>query len=213
MNKKTLTEKPLFSVNQQVRIKATGGVAQVQGSWKALSGPYSHEIQYNLFNNGSWYGESELEAATTEKEKPVLDQLYEHKCSFCDTSFYVDFLGKKGCASMPSCITCAKRSEVNPTGKIIKVTTDASTATYEKDGIRYSASNHRMCYNPEFHENHNKPFTTNDLIYLCSNYETMDKATIALALGRTHSTILSKAYQLRKAGQFEYYKSLGKTEG
>jgi len=66
-----------------------------------------------------------------------------------------------------------------------------------------------MCYNPEFHENHGKPFTVNDLIFLCSSWDAMKKADIAMALGRTHGTVLSKAYDLRKSGQFEYYKNLG----
>lgn len=84
------------------------------------------------------------------------------------------------------------------------------TKRYVKNSIEYSASNHRMCYNPEFHENHGKPFTVNDLIFLCSSWDAMKKADIAMALGRTHGTVLSKAYYLRKSGQFEYYKNLGK---
>lgn len=80
---------------------------------------------------------------------------------------------------------------------------------YVEEGIEYTASNHRMRYNPEFHENHGKPFTVKELAYMCSMWDSMKKADIAMALGRTHGTVLSKAYSLKKNGQFEYYKKLG----
>lgn len=81
--------------------------------------------------------------------------------------------------------------------------------TYEKEGIKYTSSNHRMRYNPEFHENHGKPFTVKELAYMCSMWEGTKKADIALALGRTHGTVLSKVYSLKKSGQFEHYKKIG----
>lgn len=84
-----------------------------------------------------------------------------------------------------------------------------STKTYTVDGIEYTASNHRMRYNPEFHENHGKRFTRDDLIYMCSMWDGMKKADIALALGRTLGTVLAKKYELKKDGRFEYYKKLG----
>lgn len=79
---------------------------------------------------------------------------------------------------------------------------------YERDGVVYSASNHRMCYDPEFHENHGKAWSQNDLIYLCKSWDGMKKADIALALGRTHATILQKAYELRKNGDFDKFKEM-----
>ena len=78
--------------------------------------------------------------------------------------------------------------------------------TYERDGHIYSASNHRLQYDPELHENHNKAFEEEDLIYLCGMYHSMKKSELALALGRTHATILSKAHNLKKAGKFDMYK-------
>lgn len=78
------------------------------------------------------------------------------------------------------------------------------------DGLKYTKSNHRLRYNAEFHENHGKPFTKDDLIYMCSMWDSMKKADIAMALGRTHSTILSKKYYLKKIGLFDYYKRLGR---
>lgn len=86
------------------------------------------------------------------------------------------------------------------------------TSTYSKDGVEYTASNHRMKYDPEYHENHGKPWTIEELIFLCSSWNGMKKADIALALGRTHGTVLSKAYYLKKNRQFDYYKKLGEEE-
>ncbi|AAU85065.1 hypothetical protein BCBBV1cgp18 [Bacillus phage BCASJ1c] len=71
------------------------------------------------------------------------------------------------------------------------------------------ANKHRMPYNPEYHENHRKPWTINDLIYMCSSWDGMRKADIAAALGRTHGTVLSKAAKLKASGEFEHYKKLG----
>lgn len=78
------------------------------------------------------------------------------------------------------------------------------------DGIEYTESNHRMRYNSEFHENYGKHYTKDDLIYMCSMWDSMKKADIAMALGKTHSSVLSKVYYLRKVGLFEHYKNLGK---
>ncbi len=80
------------------------------------------------------------------------------------------------------------------------------------DGVEYTASNRRMRFNPDFHENHGKPWTTADLIYLCSSWDGAKKADIAMALGRTHGTVLSMAHSLRKNGQFEHYKKLGEVK-
>ncbi len=81
--------------------------------------------------------------------------------------------------------------------------------TYTKDGIEYLSSNHRMVYDPEFHENHGKEYTVQELIYMCSMWNYMKKADISAALGRTHGSVLSKAYYLREKGEFEYFRKLG----
>lgn len=82
------------------------------------------------------------------------------------------------------------------------------TETYQVEGLKYTSSNYRMCYHPDFHENHGKPWTINELQYLCSSWDGMKKADIALALGRTHGTVLSKAHQLKKSGEFEKFKEM-----
>ena len=71
------------------------------------------------------------------------------------------------------------------------------------------ANKYRMSYDPEYHENRGKPFTTCDLAYMCSMWESMKKQDIALALGRTHGAVLSMADRLRKSSQFDQYKKRG----
>lgn len=80
--------------------------------------------------------------------------------------------------------------------------------TYMKDGLEYTASNYRMRYNPEYHENQSKPYKTRDLVYLCIMWESMKKADIAAALGRTPGAVLAKANELKKNGLYETYKKM-----
>lgn len=77
------------------------------------------------------------------------------------------------------------------------------------DKIEYTSSNKRMRYNPEFHDKHNKPFTEDDYIYICSMWKNTKKLDISFALGRTVGSVCLKKYELKKNGLFEYYKKLG----
>jgi hypothetical protein len=43
-------------------------------------------------------------------------------------------------------------------------------------------------------------------------WDSSKKQDIALALGKTHGTVLSKVYSLRKRGLFDYYKKLGQVD-
>ena len=74
------------------------------------------------------------------------------------------------------------------------------------DGLEYTASNHRMRYNPEFHFNQGKPWTMKDVLYLCGMWGESKARDIAFALGRTESTCLTKIYELRKSKVFEEYR-------
>lgn len=85
-----------------------------------------------------------------------------------------------------------------------------ATRTFVEEGLEYTASNGRMRYNPEFHENHGNRFSDDDLIYMCSMWSSMRKKNIAKALGKTHDKVLSKVRYLKKTKKFEYYKKLGK---
>ncbi|TKH40310.1 DNA-entry nuclease [Paenibacillus polymyxa] len=75
------------------------------------------------------------------------------------------------------------------------------------DGITYDKLG-RMQYHPDFHPNHHKPFSREELIYLCKYWGVDDRRTMSYALGRTECTLSSKVTNLKKSGKFNYYKSL-----
>lgn len=66
----------------------------------------------------------------------------------------------------------------------------------------------RMTYNPSYHTSHRKPFTLDDLIYMCRFIDYDGIKSISLALGKTEKTVASKLSTLRKTGQFYRYKDL-----
>jgi len=67
---------------------------------------------------------------------------------------------------------------------------------------------YRMKFNPEICTQHYKPFTTNELVYLCQWYGVLSSREIALALGRTQKSILNKVERLRENGNFEVYRKM-----
>lgn len=73
--------------------------------------------------------------------------------------------------------------------------------TIEYDGMG------RMKYHPEYHTNHKKPFTEEELIYLAKYYKIDGRLNISLALGRTESTISTKVCELKKKGLWSYYQN------
>ena len=82
-----------------------------------------------------------------------------------------------------------------------------ATAIIIKDGLEYTASNGRLRYNPELHDQHGELWVKDDLLYLCGLWERGRGQEIALALGRTVSTCMTKVYQLRKGGVFTRYRN------
>ena len=58
----------------------------------------------------------------------------------------------------------------------------------------------RMQYHPEIHFNQDKPWLNSDEKYLIEYYEKDGPDKVALALGRTVHTIMTRAYELRKKG-------------
>lgn len=68
----------------------------------------------------------------------------------------------------------------------------------------------RMKYHPSFHENHRKPFTESVLEYMCKYWHLDEVKTMALALGKTETATSQKVCDLKKCGQFDYYKNLNK---
>lgn len=73
------------------------------------------------------------------------------------------------------------------------------------DGITYDRFN-RMLYHPEFHFNHGKTFSGEELEYLCMFYGVDHVRSLAFALGRTEHTIRVKYDRLRREGLVDMYR-------
>lgn len=79
-----------------------------------------------------------------------------------------------------------------------------SMQTIEYDGLG------RMKYHPEFHQNYKKPFTEEELEYMCKYWHLDDSKTMALALGKTETATTQKMSDLKRRGLCEYYRNLNK---
>lgn len=74
------------------------------------------------------------------------------------------------------------------------------------DGIEYDR-HYRMKYHPEFHFSHGKPFSQDDLEYLCMFYGVDDARTLAFALGKTEHVCRVKYAKLKQAGLIQHYRN------
>lgn len=72
----------------------------------------------------------------------------------------------------------------------------------------YTKSNGRMVYTPEFHTKHNKPWKVEELSYLCGMYKKESLKNIALSLGRTYGSVLTKIYNCRKDNSLKTFKAI-----
>ena len=68
--------------------------------------------------------------------------------------------------------------------------------------VKYDSSG-RMLYHPFYHPNHGKSFSESDKEYLCKYYHCDPVEIMALALGRTESTVREQARKLRNTGLFD----------
>lgn len=69
----------------------------------------------------------------------------------------------------------------------------------------------KIKYNKHYHFNHRKPFSEDDLMYLCKFWETVSAKELSLALGRTEKTLASKVWIFKKDGRYaEYIKKYDK---
>ncbi len=55
-----------------------------------------------------------------------------------------------------------------------------------------------------------KPFTEEDLEYLCRFWDCDGEVMVAYALDRPPATLRTKVYKLKKSGKFDLYKNLNK---
>ena len=74
----------------------------------------------------------------------------------------------------------------------------------------------RLKYNPAYHPNQGKPWTTKENIYLCKYYRSArgckgsNIKSLSLDMGRTVNSIRSQLLFLRKAGLYDQYKNWDK---
>lgn len=80
------------------------------------------------------------------------------------------------------------------------------TTRGRKDGIKTDRYG-RMMYHPDFHPNHKKPFTEEEMEYICKFYDIDGPRAISFALGRTEKTIMTKINTLKKSGLYEKYRN------
>ncbi len=67
----------------------------------------------------------------------------------------------------------------------------------------------RMRYHPEIHLRQKEPWSSDDEKYLIENYAKLGPEDVSFSLGRTITTVMTRAYELRKKGLMP--KAIGKT--
>ena len=67
----------------------------------------------------------------------------------------------------------------------------------------------RMKYDPDIHNNRNKSYTTDDIMFICSRWDFDKKRDIAYATGRTEASLTRLVGALKKSGEFESYRKKG----
>lgn len=65
----------------------------------------------------------------------------------------------------------------------------------------------RMKYHPLYHPNSGKPWTQEELIYLCKFWEYDSNRDMSFALGRNETSCASKVTHLKKNGAYWRYKN------
>lgn len=67
----------------------------------------------------------------------------------------------------------------------------------------------RLKYSPDLHDQHLKPYSEEDLAYMCAMHGKIPLEDLGLALGRTGNAVSMKLTQLKKRGLYEHYRKLG----
>lgn len=68
----------------------------------------------------------------------------------------------------------------------------------------------RLLYDKKVHTARYKPWTTDELAYVCANYGVRGAVKLlSLNLGRTSASIHACVKRLKREGRFEYYASKG----
>jgi hypothetical protein len=66
--------------------------------------------------------------------------------------------------------------------------------------VRYDKTG-KMLYHPQLHGKRWRPWTTSEQAFLIENYEHLGPEQVSLALERTMQTVMTRVYELRRAGQ------------
>lgn len=77
----------------------------------------------------------------------------------------------------------------------------------DTDDIFEYDSQGRMKAHPFYHSNQGKPWTREDLFYLCRFWDYATMTEMSYALGRTETSCASKVCLLKKTGHFNRYKN------
>ena len=75
-----------------------------------------------------------------------------------------------------------------------------------EEGLEYNSMG-EMLYNPLYHAPKGKPWTTEDLVYLCKYHDIDGIKKISLALDRTPRTCGSQIGNLRTSGMYQHYRN------
>lgn len=65
-----------------------------------------------------------------------------------------------------------------------------------------------IVYNPEIHDRQGQDFTISELEYLCRFIEADGSRKMSYALGRTEQVVNRKIRELKRNGQYEFFKNL-----
>jgi hypothetical protein len=79
-------------------------------------------------------------------------------------------------------------------------------AAEREEKLEYSKSGD-LLYNPNYHQPRNRPWTSEELRYLCKYHDKDSMHSIALALERTTRTCKSQIVNLKKTGVYKFYRN------
>lgn len=77
------------------------------------------------------------------------------------------------------------------------------------DGLRFDKHG-RMIYHPDFHPNKGKPYTMEELEYICKFCDFDGLRSMSFALGRPEASVANMLSKIKREGKLGYYKRLDK---
>lgn len=96
--------------------------------------------------------------------------------------------------------------EVIVLGLHVKRLQDRLEQLEREEGLKYNYMG-EMLFNPLYHAPKGRPWSTEDLTYLCKYHDIDGLKKISLALDRTPRTCGSQLGNLRASGRYDYYRN------